>query len=443
MKRISAYLSILIIASCQEQTEKPFKVSDLEITWSVTENLGGTYANSWKISNTGESTFPASGWTIYYNQVAGVPVPESLSGSLQIAQVSGTFYSITPTGSFKPLGSGESTDTDLKCFGSAIKVTDGPTGLYIIFDDQQAPQLLENYEIGPFLQPKQIHRSDHDRVPIPTTELRYQQNKDLSVISASDVPPVIPTPEQVIPGSGHFNIPASLSIGYQQGLENEAQLLMDKLSTTGLVVSLTENLDEAQVRLTIGFYHQSVAENYRLVIEPEVIRIEGSDPAGVFYGTQSLIALWPLDAWKSAGGPMVINCQIVIDGPRFPYRGMHLDVSRNFQKPEAVKKMLDIMAFYKLNKMQFGLTNDEGWRLEIKDIPELTSVGAVRGHTEDELDHLLPAYGSGPFPQAPDNHGTGHYSREEFIDLLKYAEARHIEVIPELNFPGHARAAII
>jgi hexosaminidase len=100
------------------------------------------------------------------------------------------------------------------------------------------------------------------------------------------------------------------------------------------------------------------------------------------------------------------------------------------------------MAFYKLNKFMFGLSNDEGWRLEIKGIPELTSVGAVRGHTEDEEDHLLPAYGSGPFPQADDNHGTGHYSREEFIDILQYAAERHIEVIPEINFPGHARAAI-
>ncbi len=434
---------MLIHASCQQQTEKPFTVTDLKITWSVIENLGGSYTSSWKISNTGESTFPDSGWTIYYNQVGGVPVPESLSGSLQITLVNGTLYRIMPKASFKSLGAGESTRTDLKCYGSAIKVTDAPAGLYIIFDDQQGPQRLENYDIGPFLQPQQINRSDGDNVPIPTTELRYQQNKTLSVIAVADIPPVIPTPQQIIPGNGHFNIPASLSIGYQQGLEHEARLLMDKLSTTDLRVSLTESLNEARVRLTFGSYGQSETENYRLAIEQEVISIEGSDPAGVFYGTQSLMALWPLEAWKSAGGPTVINCQTVVDGPRFPYRGMHLDVSRNFQKPEAIKKLLDIMAFYKLNKLQFGLTNDEGWRLEIKDIPELTSVGAVRGHTEDELDHLLPAYGSGPFPQAPENYGTGHYSREEFIDLLKYAAARHIEIIPELNFPGHARAAVM
>lgn len=438
MKRIAIYLTILMIASCKEHTEKPFVVSDLQITWSVIENLGGTYVSSWKISNGGESTFPASGWTIYYNQVTGVPVPESLSGSLLVTQVSGTFYSITPTESFKPLGTGESTRTDLKCHGSAIKVTDAPSGLYIVFDDLQEPKVLKNYGVGPFLQPKQMSRSDLDNVPVPTTELRYQQNKDLSVISASEDPQVIPTPRQVLPGKGHFKIPNQLLIGYQDGLETEAELLMEKLTTAGQSVSLISNPGEAQIRLTIGNYSGTEREHYRLTIESEVINIQGSDLSGVFYGTQSLVSLWPLPDT----GLQTLKCQTIVDGPRFPYRGMYLDVSRNFQKPAAIKKTLDIMAFYKLNKFMFGLSNDEGWRLEIKGIPELTSVGAVRGHTEDEADYLLPAYGSGPFPYADDNYGTGHYSREEFIDILQYAAERNIEVIPEINFPGHARAAI-
>ena len=167
---------MLIHASCQQQTEKPFTVTDLKITWSVIENLGGSYTSSWKISNTGESTFPDSGWTIYYNQVGGVPVPESLSGSLQITLVNGTLYRIMPKASFKSLGAGESTRTDLKCYGSVIKVTDAPAGLYIIFDDQQGPQRLENYDIGPFLQPQQINRSDGDNVPIDRKSTRLNSS---------------------------------------------------------------------------------------------------------------------------------------------------------------------------------------------------------------------------------------------------------------------------
>ena len=100
------------------------------------------------------------------------------------------------------------------------------------------------------------------------------------------------------------------------------------------------------------------------------------------------------------------------------------------------------MAFYKLNKFHFHLTDDEGWRLAIKGLEELTEVGARRGHTLDEKDHLRPAYGSGPDAEGAENYGNGHYSRDDFIEILKYAHARNIEVIPEINFPGHARAAI-
>jgi len=102
--------------------------------------------------------------------------------------------------------------------------------------------------------------------------------------------------------------------------------------------------------------------------------------------------------------------------------------------------MLDLMGHFKLNKLHFHLTDDEGWRLEIPSIPELTEIGSKRGHTLDELHHLHPAYGSGPFiNQSP---GSGYFSKTDYIEILKWAKARHIEVIPEIDLPGHARAAI-
>ena len=101
------------------------------------------------------------------------------------------------------------------------------------------------------------------------------------------------------------------------------------------------------------------------------------------------------------------------------------------------------MAFYKLNKFHFHITDDEGWRLEIPGLPELTDVGSKRGYSKNELEMLNPAYGSGPHPNENESYGTGYYSKADFVEILKYAKARHIEVIPELDFPGHARAAII
>jgi hexosaminidase len=441
MKNLTALTLILFIFSCKNSNQQSFSVSDLKITWSVVENLEGAYANSWKISNEGTGILPATGWSIYYNHVVGVPIVGSSIGSLDVTQISGTFYSLAPNEAFKPLGKGESTRLDLQCSGFGLKFTDAPSGLYLIIDGE-SPKLIENFEVGPFPPAPLMKRGATDNVPVPTTELRYHQNDYLTMVPQDQDPVVIPTPRSKISANGVFTLPKELVIGYQPGLEDEAQLLKQRLQITGLTVNVVNNPEEGHVRLSIGSFSQGNRENYRLIIDQDQVSIQGADPAGVFYGTQSLVSLWPLDAWNHGAKGLSINCQTIVDGPRFSYRGLYLDVARNFQKPEAIKQVLDMMSFYKLNRLLFGISNDEGWRLEIKGIPELTDIGSVRGHTENELDHLFPAYGSGPFPNAENNHGAGHYTREDFIDILKYAQERHIEVIPEINFPGHARAAV-
>jgi hexosaminidase len=172
------------------------------------------------------------------------------------------------------------------------------------------------------------------------------------------------------------------------------------------------------------------------------IEVSGTDSAGVFYGIQSLRALLPVEAFGQQPDSVALDEVTVRDAPRFAYRGMHLDVARNFKPRQFVEKLLELMAFYKLNKFHFHLTDDEGWRFAVAALPELTEVGSRRGHTEDEFDRLLPSYGSGPDPDPASSSGSGHYTREELIEILRYAKDRHIEVIPEIDLPGHARAAI-
>ena len=132
----------------------------------------------------------------------------------------------------------------------------------------------------------------------------------------------------------------------------------------------------------------------------------------------------------------------IADMPRLRYRGVLLDVARNFQSPRTVKKLLDLMAFYKLNRLHWHLTDDEGWRIEIQALPELTEVGGRRGHTLDDVEHLMPSHGSGPFATPAGEGGSGFYTQDEVIEILRYAAARQITVIPEIDLPGHARAAI-
>jgi hexosaminidase len=130
----------------------------------------------------------------------------------------------------------------------------------------------------------------------------------------------------------------------------------------------------------------------------------------------------------------------VVDAPRFGYRGLHVDVARNFQPKATVLRVIDLMARYKLNTLHFHLTDDEGWRIEIPSLPELTQVGSQRGHTLDSSGFLPPSYGSGPDTGRP--YGSGFFTTSDYTEILKYAAARHIEVMPEIEMPGHARAAI-
>ena len=173
------------------------------------------------------------------------------------------------------------------------------------------------------------------------------------------------------------------------------------------------------------------------MVDPQGVRIVGASPAGVFYGLQSLRSLLP--APTPAKG-LVLPALAVVDAPRFGYRGFMLDVARNFQPKPLVLRTLDLLARYKINVFHFHLTEDEGWRLEIPSLPELTAVGARRGHTLDSSRFLPPAWGSGPDVDRP--WGSGFYTRADYIEILRYAAARHIEVIPELEMPGHARAAV-
>lgn len=178
---------------------------------------------------------------------------------------------------------------------------------------------------------------------------------------------------------------------------------------------------------------RDVAGAYRLETGERSATIVGADRAGAFYGLQSLLALVDIDSRTLA--------QVKVeDAPRFAHRGLFLDVGRNFHSKRLVLKLLEQMAAYKLNRFHFHLSDDEGWRLEIPGLPELTEVGSKRCFDLDEDECLLPQLGSGP---NTDNNGSGHFSVEDYIDIVRYAAARHIEVVPEFDMPAHARAAVV
>ncbi len=338
----------------------------------------------------------------------------------------------------------------------AIKESDAPAGFYLVTVDHAGQMRGEarrlKSTISPFLTPQQTTRTASDHEPVPTAASRYASNPPSAPIALSARELVVPTPLSTDSRPGQVRIDSSTVVAYAPGLEATASLLAKYLHEDfGVDVRKVEGLEPGRnvIRLqTVSVdgareLDSREREAYTLEIdELHGIDVIGQGAAGVFYGVQTLRALVPIDAYRSRPGAVQLACVDIHDEPRFAYRGLHLDVARNFQSVKTVKKLLDLMAFYKLNRLHWHLTDDEGWRFQIKALPELTEVGARRGHTVDESDCLLPSFGSGPDADAARSPGCGYYTQNEFIDVLRYAQARHIEIIPELDFPGHARAAI-
>ena len=178
-------------------------------------------------------------------------------------------------------------------------------------------------------------------------------------------------------------------------------------------------------------------EGYCLEVNGAGIHVSANTETGLFYGYQTLLQLLPNDIARTRYSKIVLPQCIIIDAPRFVWRGSHLDVSRHFFSVKAVKAHLDLMAMYKLNRFHWHLTDDHGWRIEIDKYPELNDVGSWRVDRSDvPWGEALPAQEG-----EPTNYG-GYYTKEEIRDVVQYAAERHIEVIPEVEIPGHCAAIL-
>ncbi len=431
-------MSLLVSLSCTTENDPGTKLA-LKGKWKLDKNFNrdGTdvHQATFTLTNSGSETL-TNNWALYWNQSPRGVIEINKEANVTIEHINGDYYRMSPNNNFSlaPKASAEIT-----LIGAVwlIKECDAPLGVYAVFNpgEQEQIQALTDFEIAPFTEPEQINRSAADEHPIPTAEYLYRENEKLSVLPKEQHYPVIPSVKSMEKTQGaSLEIPAELSIQFADGLETEADLLIASLSRE-IGINGTKGSDEGMVQLKIDASVGS-AESYRLRIENNKIEISGADAAGVFYGTQTLLQL--IEQKDNQFSAPLVNIQ---DKPAYAYRGIHLDMGRNFQSTATLKRMIDVLSKYKVNKVVLGLTEDEGWRLAIDGLPELTDVGSKRGHITDKNKHLFPSYGSGPFLDSPT--GSGYYTREEFKDLIRYAYDRHVNIIPMVNFPGHARAAII
>ena len=261
--------------------------------------------------------------------------------------------------------------------------------------------------------------------------------------------PVIPWPQRLEARVGEFLLDAStqviLSDSTDEDVRTAAEFFAEMVRfASSLPLPIAEDMAEAGqggIAFLIDPGADTGAEGYRLEVTPEAVTVRAVTAAGLFYGAQTLRQLLPVGVER--GGAVrgedrtvwAIPAVAIADAPRFPYRGMHLDVSRHFYPVDFIKQCLDVMAQYKLNRFHWHLTDDQGWRIEIEQYPKLTEIGAFRRET------LKGHYDNQPHTYDGLRYG-GFYTQEEAREVVAYAQARHITVIPEIEMPGHSAAAL-
>lgn len=245
---------------------------------------------------------------------------------------------------------------------------------------------------------------------------------------------IIPRPQQVnVSNDAPFTLSAKtvISLGTNsQDMKRNANMLASYIEqATGIRPTVGKSKNGTAIVLTIDKTIAN-AEGYKLDADAKQIRIAGASAAGVFYGIQTLRKSLPLVNGKAS--KVSIPAVHIADAPRFAYRGTHLDVSRHFVTADSVRQFIDMLALHNINRFHWHLTDDQGWRIEIKKYPLLTQIGSKRAQTV--IGHNSGKYDGKPY--------SGFYTQKQIRDIVKYAADRYITIVPEIDLPGHMQAAL-
>ena len=391
--RISLFSFALatILVACNQQPP-------MAIHWEMGKNdvKPGICELYYTITNLSNKPITNEGWALYFNYMSLHPIYTEGDQILQ-TELQASYHSITPTADFQPLMPDSSRTFKLLFKGNAIRQTSRPEGFFLIQNSKckfNSKPISIPCTYSPFTRPEQMKRGIVTWEKTPYAEGTYVFDYVQHIIDApinDNIQPLLPQPKQIT---------------YTEG-----------------------TCDVAKAEMITRTDANMIPEGYHMIITPTTITIEASDEAGIFYAKQTL---------KQWGN--IIPCATLTDYPDLHHRGIMLDVVRNYYPADSIFRILDVMAYHKLNVLHFHLTDDEAWRLEIPGLPQLTDIGSKRGYTTDESKCLLPMYCGGWDPNA-NTTANGYITREKYIELLRYADERHIRVIPEIDMPGHMRAA--
>ncbi|PMH44509.1 beta-N-acetylhexosaminidase [Vibrio sp. 10N.286.49.B3] len=431
--------------AAQTQGVVDLLASNLDINYEVITNQGvddglpcKTLQAEWAscnkihmtLKNTGE-TVDSQDWSIYFHSVR--LILDSENEQFKVTRLTGDLHKLEPTDKFTGFAQDEEIvipmigeywqlfETDF--FPRAFVTAPGAEAKNIVsLDTEETSQYIDE------LTGNKLKRTLSDNNVFATAATRFAKNAD--VVEKEVSAHIIPTPVKTTLTNGTADLSQGIRIT-ASGLDaGQIEALNQRAELLGLATSGDYPI---QVEVDQSKFTDGVSGAYQLQVEQGKTSVIAFDQAGAFYGVQSLLALVNLAETK-------IPTVKIEDQPRFEYRGVMVDVARNFHSKAAMLATLDQMAAYKLNKLHLHLTDDEGWRLQIPDLPELTDIGGQRCFDESETQCLLPQLGSGA---NTDNFGSGYFTTEDYVEILTYAKHRNIEVIPEIDMPAHSRAAVM
>ncbi len=435
MKRIKLLTTLALVMAAMTMSAQ----SPIAVDWRMGQNntTANNYSSRFVIKNISKQPLN-SDWEFFFNQFSrSVSVPAGCP--VDVEEVSTTYYRIRPNANYKALAAGDSLVIDLVMGGALINKNYMPGGGHVVLNGDMTKPIAVNINRSPLDKPGQWR----DHKAYPDGNYMYAYNEAINGFgdgyTGNDYD-IFPAPKQVDIEDGFTQVGSLVSIKYGKwfqwgGYRRAKALLTDELQKRGVYVSSGQ---KTVIELLLDKKLSTNGEYYTLRVHDGKISIHGVTQAALMNGVKTLIA-----ALDHSKGHRLQNC-FVIDWPDFGYRGVMLDIARNFViNPADFKRTIDLLSYYKINTIQFHFTDDEAWRLEIPGFPELTQVAARRGATLDEKGYLAQIFDGNGNPDDLSQCGNGYFTRAQFIELLKYARAHGVRIIPEIETPGHARAAIV
>ncbi len=419
INRLLLFIISFFVFSCNT------KSNEIEVIYEIKKINDSNFDVRLSFLNSSNVDFD-SVWSFHWNQQSSIVNNASIPDNIKYEYVAGQSYNILSFGKDYDLKSNESINIDFNQFGGVKRISDLPVGGFVVSNNEIIDvKFTYNWKDADGI----------EKLNAPSSIDRYNLYSPSSLLSKSELEIITPTPSEITILDGESSLKSMYEIFIDENLDLDINTV-NSILNQNFNIEFNNYSDSVDSDIIVQFSEKFLKESYELSINENKIQIKASDKAGALYGIQSLKQLM----LSSKLDKIKLKHVFINDSPRFSYRGMLLDISRNFYGPDKIKQILDYLSFFKINHLDFRLTDDEGWRLEIPGLEELTEVGSKRAYTKDEFESLIPMYGSGPDTNST---GSGYLSKVDFIDILQYADNRNIKIIPQISFPSHIRSAII